>query len=248
MYENHAFDYQSCLSNDTGLNTFFVEPRYLQSLGYMSLYNDRRGGDHILYRARKMHKSERLQSLKIDYYCCYVSNSYYHMSIELRNNGPYPEILSIQRKECAQNETLRSLVAARVEACLQGQVPRGSTDVDRLGRIGDDPVLARNVPVGDVAAGDVGVEGSTLARLDGEAVEATEDDLGIICISEADVQLDDLVACYTAVVGDGGLDGVQDIPELWVASGCATSSDACLWRAIGRTLRPCVVQAILGVL
>jgi hypothetical protein len=92
------------------------------------------------------------------------------------------------------------------------------------------------------------MESSCLARLDGETIKATENNLGVIWVTEADVQLHHFVSSHGAVVGDGSLNGVEDVPKLRVTSRRTTSGNAGLWTTIGRTSGPSVVEAVLGIL
>jgi len=128
------------------------------------------------------------------------------------------------------------------------QLPRTSTNIDSLGVLGNNPVLAGDIPVADITAGDVGVEGSALSGLDAQAVEASELDLGVLGPTKRNVALHNLVTANLAGVGDGSLDSVEHVPKLGVATWRTTSRNARLRRAVSSLGRPGVVDTVLGIL
>ena len=67
------------------------------------------------------------------------------------------------------------------------KAPRRAADINSLRVFRDNPVLRIGVPVGDIAAGELGLESSRLAWMDRQSVEASEDDLGIGGRSEGQV-------------------------------------------------------------
>ena len=64
---------------------------------------------------------------------------------------------------------------AHGQCCLERQVAARVTNIDRLWRSGDVPVLCSWVPVGDVTAGNLGFEGGRGAGGDVDTVEVAED-------------------------------------------------------------------------
>jgi hypothetical protein len=70
---------------------------------------------------------------------------------------------------------------------LQRQSPRRATHVHRLRSARNDPVLAHRIPVRDIAAGDLSLEGLLLTCFDRDIIESAEDDLWIVGTTERDV-------------------------------------------------------------
>ena len=122
---------------------------------------------------------------------------------------------------------LRSVVAG-VHLSSKHQLTRASTDVHRLGVLRNDPVLGSDVPVADITAGDVSVEGSAHTGLDAQTVKGAKLDNGVLRSTESNVALNNFVTSDGAVVGDGGLNSVEDVPQLGVTTGSTTGGDASL--------------------
>lgn len=102
----------------------------------------------------------------------------------------------------------------------QRQLAAAGPDVDRLGEVGDDPVLALGIPDAQVAAGQGGAEDDSLARRDApQAVEAAQHAGRVVRPAERHVQLRDLVAGEPARVGDLRRDAVQGVEQAGVAAG-----------------------------
>jgi len=109
--------------------------------------------------------------------------------------------------------TIRSrLILGKIKVSLEVQLPRRRTNVDLLGVLADDPVLALGLPVGDVTAKDISCECDGLVGLDRQAVEAAELNGRVLGATQAEVQLRDFVTGKRAVVGNARGDSKQNIP------------------------------------
>lgn len=71
--------------------------------------------------------------------------------------------------------------------CLQVQLPRRATDVDRLGVFRHNPVLGDSVPVGNVAPRQCGGPHRLLAGVEGDTVKVAEHNLRVVRTTERDI-------------------------------------------------------------
>lgn len=129
----------------------------------------------------------------------------------------------------AASLTVAPIAREWVKRGRKRKISARETSLDGDVTLANDPVLGVNVPVRDIATHERELDLLALARLEPDALEATEHShrchvtVGGLC--EAEVQLRHSMACDGAGVGHSCLDGVEIVPEVRVA----TRLDACGW-------------------
>ena len=133
-----------------------------------------------------------------------------------------------EKKKTCQHQLSTSLKPPTSPVSLlqgsgQRKVPRAGADLDCLGPLGDDPVLADDVPSHDVPPVEDDDHRLALALLQGHLVESPQHTDGVVVEAGLEVQLDHLLAGAGAGVRHDHRDLVHGLVEGRVAAGRAAS-------------------------